>query len=93
MPIVLIDYNTHWRTGAVLDTKLNKQVISKHVQQSTIKWYGTCNDKVHKEEEYKTMYNRCKANFDWCGGFFLVCEDLGRNVRQFIPSLRFFFFF
>ena len=26
-------------------------------------------------------------------GFFLACEDFGSNVRQFIPRLRFFFFF
>ena len=26
-------------------------------------------------------------------GFFLACEDLGRNVQPFIPRLRFFFFF
>ena len=27
------------------------------------------------------------------GGFFLACEDFWENVRQFMPRLRFFFFF
>ena len=34
-----------------------------------------------------------KAKIDgYNGGFFLDCEDLGGNVRPFIPRLRFFFF-
>ena len=48
---------------------------------------------AYEEKATTTTTTTTTTTITTGGGFYLVCEDFWENVRQFIPRLRFFFFF
>ena len=63
------------------------------VRKCTVAWDTSISTQLHIPSCHAWFRNISIYCGGGGGGFFLACEDFWENVRQFIPRLRFFFFF